>query len=216
MCMAINAVVYSATGEKKGSMELPEELFGEEGINEALLHQVLTQYRANMRQGTAKTKGRGEVRGGGSKPWRQKGTGRARAGSNASPLWVRGGKSFGPAPRDYRSTIPAKMRRAALKQALSARAREERVAVVDKVVCEEPKTSVVAGLLKAMGLDAGRKLLIVAGGKDSPLVRSARNIRDVRICSVSDINAWEVITSEHVIFADPDLVGGLNKAVHRE
>jgi large subunit ribosomal protein L4 len=203
--------VYSQDGSQLADTELSDELFGGT-VNHGLLHQVIKSYQANQRQGTAKAKGRSEVSGGGKKPFKQKGTGRARAGSNTSPLWVRGGKAFGPQPRDYGVRIPKKMRRAALKSALADRAQNDKIMVVDSIVCQKPQTKAIAALLKAMNIEGKRALLVTDMGNDNVFL-SARNIRDVRIVQVTSLNALDVVNSENVVLADKNLVKKLEEAV---
>ena len=156
----MKAKLYQQDGQVKGDVELPDAVFATK-IKEHLLFQVVKGYRANARQGTSKAKGRSEVSGGGRKPWRQKGTGRARAGSNTSPVWVRGGKAHGPDPRDYSTHIPKPMRNAALASALSSRAKDEKIMVVDRITCDPPKTKVMAQLLGALAVTDRRNLLVV-------------------------------------------------------
>jgi large subunit ribosomal protein L4 len=195
--------VYTQDGKAKGEIELPEEVFGAE-INEHLMHQVLKSYLANQRQGTASSKGRSDVRGGGKKPWRQKGTGRARAGSNTSPLWVRGGKTFGPSPRSYTRTVPRKMRRSALRSAFSSRARDERVFVVDKIELEQPKTKAIAALLSALAV--GGRTLLITGSDAQTVYLSARNVKNLAVRPLKDINAYDVLSNEYIIFGAENLI----------
>lgn len=211
----MKAKLYQQNGTVKGEIELPDAVFAAE-VNEPVLHQVIKSYLANQRQGTSKTKGRDEVSGGGKKPWKQKGTGRARAGSNASPLWVRGGKAFGPDPRDYYTVIPRKLKKIALASALSTRAKEEKVVVVDSINCEEPKTKLIVEMLNALTIN-GKKILLVVDGHDSKNVYlSGRNIKDLEIKPVSEINAYDVIHSESIVFGGEKLIGIVEEAVARE
>ena len=203
--------IYGQDGKQKGTVELSDRVFGGR-VDAGLLHTVVTAMAANRRQGTAKTKGRAEVRGGGKKPWRQKGTGHARAGSNASPVWVRGGKAFGPAPRSYRTRIPRKMRVAALKGALSSRAQADRMVVVDDISCDPPKTKTVATMLRSLPLERGRSLIVTDGVKRN-LYQCGRNIRDLTIMPLGMLNAATVVGSENVILCTKDLVGKLEEAV---
>lgn len=203
--------VYLQDGTEKGEMELPENVFGAD-VNERLLHQVVTQYLANQRQGTAKAKGRSEVSGGGKKPWRQKGTGRARAGSNTSPLWVRGGKAFGPEPRNYVTSIPKKMKKLALVSALSSRAKAEKVIVVEKIQCDEPKTKIVDKMLKALSVDGNKNLLIIEKD-DNALYLSSRNLKNVSVAPVNELSAYDVINSENIIFGNETLIEKVQEAV---
>lgn len=207
----MKAKIYQQDGKVKGEMELPEAVFNAE-VNEHLLHQVITQLLANQRQGTSKTKGRSEVSGGGRKPWRQKGTGRARAGSNTSPIWVRGGKAHGPDPRDYYTNIPRKMKKLALKSALSSRAKSENVIIVDKVTCDVPKTKTIDALLNALSLSGKRNLLVV-DMTSSNIYLSGRNIRDLDIKPVAEINAYDIMSNDNIIFCDEGLVGKVEEAV---
>jgi len=203
--------VYSQDGKKKTALEISEEVFGQE-VNTGLLQLVIKSYQANKRQGTAKAKNRSDVSGGGKKPFKQKGTGRARAGSNTSPLYVRGGKAFGPVPRDYAGTIPRRMRKAALKNALAARVQEEKMLVVEKVVCEEARTKVIADMIKALPLEGVRNLM-VTDGVQKEMYLSARNIKNVQIMPLKDLNALDIIKNENIILCDKELVGKLEEVV---
>ncbi|NLG16510.1 MAG: 50S ribosomal protein L4 [Fibrobacter sp.] len=207
----MKAKLYQQDGTVKGQIDLPEAVFGAE-VNESLLHQVVTQYLANQRQGTAKTKTRAEVSGGGRKPWRQKGTGRARAGSNTSPVWVRGGKAHGPEPRDYYSLIPKKMRRLALTSALSSRAKDEKVLVVESISCQEPKTKTIVDMLKALSV-SGKKNLLIIEKEGKNVFLSGRNIKDLEIRPVAEINAYDILSNENIIFGDERLIGKVQEAV---
>jgi len=162
----LTAIVYEDDGTETGKMELPEKLFGRE-VNEHVIHEAVVAYLANQRQGTASTKERSDVKGGGRKPYRQKGTGRARAGTNRSPIFRGGGTVFGPHPRSYRVSLPRKVKRLALKSALSDRAAAERIAVIDAIDLAEVKTKAVAQLLDKMGISDQRVLILT---EDSPPV----------------------------------------------
>jgi len=203
--------IFQQNGSVKGEIELPEDVFGAE-VNESLLHQVITQYLANQRQGTAKTKGRSEVSGGGRKPWRQKGTGRARAGSNTSPIWARGGKAFGPDPRNYFSKIPQKLRKLALISALSSRANDQKVIVVDSISCDSPKTKSMIEMMKALSVE-GKKNLLVLNADEKNVYLSARNIKDMEIRPVHEITAYDVLKSENIIFGNEQLIAKVQEAV---
>jgi len=205
--------VYSQDGKEKSEIELSDELFGGE-INQNLLHLVLKSYASNKRQGTAKAKGRSEVSGGGKKPFRQKGTGRARAGSNTSPLYVRGGKAFGPQPRSYKTTIPQKMRKAALKGALTSRAQDNRIIVVDEIACEAPKTKVVAEILKSLPLKDRKNLIVTEEGKKN-IYLSARNIKDTSVVPVSMLNALDILQNENIILSTVNLVKKIEEVVEK-
>jgi large subunit ribosomal protein L4 len=203
----MKATVFSQDGTKKKEIDLPESVFGGK-INEHLMYLVVKAYQANQRQGTSKTKGRSEVSGGGKKPWRQKGTGRARSGSNTSPVWVRGGKAFGPNPRSYTTTIPGKMRLAALRSAFSARAREEKVMVVDAISCNQPKTAIIANMLKALSVYQKRNLLITSPDQKNVFL-AGRNIKNLEIKPLAEINALDVLHKENIIFGAEELLGTL-------
>lgn len=189
--------LYNMEGKQIGDIELNEAIFGAK-INEALMHQVVVNQLANRRQGTAATKTRSFVRGGGRKPWRQKGTGRARVGSIRSPLWVGGGVTFGPAPRNYSYRIPKKARRQALKSALSAKVRDGKLIVLDQLTIEQPKTKLMVNLLKA--LNAEKKPLIVIGDWDTNIELATRNIPKALLLKSSGLNVYDVLNHDQVIF----------------
>jgi large subunit ribosomal protein L4 len=208
--MFMKAKVYLQDGKAKGEIELPASVFAAE-IKGHLLYQVIKGYLANQRQGTSKTKGRSEVSGGGRKPWRQKGTGRARAGSNTSPVWARGGKAHGPDPRDYTTRLPRALRKQALASALSSRAKDGKIIVVDAISCDPPKTKTMAGLLAALSLSGSRNLIVVESNAGS-IYRAGRNIPDLDIKPLSEITAVDVLNSENIIFHGEKLIGKLSGA----
>jgi len=177
-------------GKSLGNIELSDNVFGVD-VNKEVMHEVVVNYLANQRQGTQSTKTRAEVRGGGRKPWRQKGTGRARHGSIRSPQWTGGGVVFAPKPRDYSYTVNKKVRRLALKSALSSKVLTENVIVLDSFKLNEIKTKEVVSVLKNLGVVG--KALIVLPENDQTLVRSARNIRGVETTFVGQINTYEVL-----------------------
>ncbi len=199
----MDAKLYSPDGAAKGTTALPDELFAQP-VHEHLLWLSVKRHLGNQRQGTAKVKGRGEVSGGGRKPWRQKGTGRARAGSNTSPLWPGGGRAFGPEPRDYRTELPRKQRRAALAAALSQKASEQAVSVLESLTLEAPQTRQVVAMLKTMGLYDKRTLLVL-GDADANVIKSCRNLRNLRTTLAHQINAYELLDCEQVLLT----AGGL-------
>lgn len=202
----IEATHYSPTGTRhKAAFPLPAELFDGE-VNEPVMHQAVKTYLNNQRQGTAMTKTRSFVSGGNQKPWKQKGTGRARSGSTRSPIWRGGGIVFGPIPRDYRSDIPRKVRQLARRSALNARAREEALFVVDAIEYEKPKTSKLAGMLEKMGLD-GKKVLVLANGQNRNLYLSGRNIPTARVMTFADASAYDVLWSDAVVVEQGALGG---------
>jgi large subunit ribosomal protein L4 len=182
--------LYNTDGKKVGDIELNESVFGVE-VRPDVMHEVVVNYLANQRQGTQSTKTRTEVRGGGIKPWRQKGTGRARQGSIRAPQWVGGGVALGPKPRDYRYAINKKTRRLALKSALSSKVQENEIIVLDAFSCDEIKTKQVVSLLK--NLNVNEKALIVLPDNDKNVVLSARNIKGVDTTYVGAINTYEVL-----------------------
>ena len=203
----IEAPHFSAAGAKKKAIVLPEAIF-DGRVNEDVLHRAVVTYLANQRQGTAATKTRSFVSGGNQKPWRQKGTGRARQGSTRAPHWRHGGVVFGPHPRDYRMSIPKKVRQLARKSALNARAREGALLVVDALAYEKPKTKPFAELLGKLGV-AGRKVLVLTA--DSPtshnVYLAGRNIPDVRIQRFVDATAYDVLWAKTVVVEAPALSG---------
>jgi large subunit ribosomal protein L4 len=190
------------TGADAGSVELVDELFGVEP-NGAVMHQVVTAQLAARRAGTQSTKTRGDVRGGGAKPWRQKGTGRARQGSIRSPQWRGGGVALGPKPRSYAQRTPKKMVRLALASALSDRAAEGRVLVVDDWAWSTPKTKDAIAALGALGVE-GRALLVLTRD-DEVAWKSFRNLQEVHIITTGELNAYDVLASDWVIFTQASL-----------
>jgi large subunit ribosomal protein L4 len=197
--------VKSASGADTGSVDAPDELFGIEP-NPAVMHQVVTAQLAAARAGTHSTKTRAEVRGGGAKPWRQKGTGRARQGSIRSPQWRGGGIAHGPKPRDYRQRTPKKMIRLALCSALSDRAADGKVLVVEEWDLTEPRTKDALRVLGALGLHAegerGNRLLIVLDNTEESVWKSFRNLGErVKLILPRELNAYDVLVSDWVIFS---------------
>ena len=203
----IEAPHFSGSGARhKSAFALPAELF-DGTVHEPVLHQAIKTHLANQRQGTAKTKTRSFVSGGNQKPWRQKGTGRARQGSIRSPLWRGGGIVFGPEPRDYRTRLPRKVRQLARRSALNARAREGALLVVDAMSFEAPKTSQLAGLLEKLGLE-GKKVLVLSNGLNRNLFLSGRNLPSAEVMSFADASAYDVIWSDAVVVEQAALGGG--------
>jgi large subunit ribosomal protein L4 len=191
-------------GTKLGTVDLDPEIFGIEP-HPAVLHQVVTAQLAAARRGTQSTRTRAEVRGGGAKPFRQKGTGRARQGSTRSPSWVGGGVALGPRPRSYRQHTPKKMVRLALRSALSDRAAAERVALVDRWGWEVPKTKDAVAALGALGLDG--RVLVVLGEDDVVAERAFGNLPDIQTVPVSELSAHDVMRNDWVVFTDETLPG---------
>ncbi len=203
----LKAPSFSGSGDASGEVELNSEIFGVEP-NHALMHQVVTAQLAGARAGTHKTKTRAEVRGGGAKPWRQKGTGRARHGSIRSPIWRGGGVAHGPTPRDYSQRTPKKMKRLALYSALSVRAAESAIRVIDSFDWQNPRTKEAVGLLDA--IEAGGKTLLVLGRGDETARRAFRNLPQVWITSPDQLGAYDVLWARQVVFTRQslDIVNG--------
>jgi large subunit ribosomal protein L4 len=199
----MNTKIVGIDGSEKGQAVLPDELFAQP-VHEHLLWLSIKRHLGDQRQGTAKVKTRGEVSGGGRKPWKQKGTGRARAGSNTSPLWPGGGRAFGPKPRDYRTELPKQQRRAALASALSQKASENAVMVIDALAFEAPRTREMAAVLKQLGLESKRTLLVLAEA-DANVVRSCRNLANLRTTLAHQLNPYDLLRSEAVLIT----AGGL-------
>jgi len=184
-----------------GSVDVAESAFSA-AFNEALVHQVVTAYLAGARAGTKAQKNRSAVRGGGSKPWRQKGTGRARAGTIRSPIWVGGGRTFAAQPRNYDQKVNKKMYRAALRSVLSELVRQDRLVVVETLELEAPKTKLLAGKLKELGLD---NVLLLNEAFDETLFLAARNLPNVGICDAASIDPVVLIRFEKVLVTLPAL-----------
>ena len=188
--------IYNMLGKEAGEMELSADIFGIEP-NAAVLHSAVVNYLANQRQGTQSTKTRTEVSGGGRKPWRQKGTGPARQGSIRAPQWTHGGIALGPKPRSYNYVLPKKMRRLALKSALSSKVADGALLVLDELKLDEIKTKTVAAMLTA--LNADRKVLLVLPEKNDVAVKSARNIPGVKTALVNTINTYDILNADKLI-----------------
>ncbi len=196
--------VRNLSGDEVGSLELPREWFAGP-INVAVMHQVVTAQLAAARNGTAKTKGRGEVRGGSRKPWRQKGTGRARHGSIRSPQWVGGGVAHGRSgEQDHTKRVNKKMKRLALRSALSDRAREGNISVVRQLVLEQPRTKDAIAALTALGHQEAKTLVVLADRHD-PTWKSFRNLPAVRTLTVDQLNTYDVLLSDVVVFDEEAL-----------
>jgi large subunit ribosomal protein L4 len=204
----LTAELYTADGTRSGEVDLNPDIFGIEP-NEAVMHQVVTAQRAAARAGTHSTKTRSEVRGGGRKPWRQKGLGRARHGSIRAPQWIGGGVAHGPKPRDYSQRTPKKMKRLALRSALSVRAAEGQIKVVeDFSVWDEPKTKNATALLSAMGVTG--KVLLLAEDHERLAIKSFRNIDAVIASNLGQANTYDVLWAETVIMSKGTLDLGQN------
>ena len=188
--------VYNVNGKKVSTVDLKEEIFGIEP-NEAVVHTVLVNYLANQRQGTQSTKTRSEVRGGGRKPWRQKGTGRARQGSIRAPQWIKGGIALGPKPRSYKYRVNKKERQLAIKSLLSSKVLENNLVVVDKFDFKEIKTKQMADAMKNLKVDA--TALVVLPVNNEIVQKSARNLADVRTSSVNTINVFDLLKYKKLV-----------------
>jgi len=187
--------VLNKEGKEVGKVSLREDIFAHPATDH-LVWEVVTHYLASRRVGTAKTKNRTEVRGGGRKPWRQKGTGRARVGSIRTPLWKGGGTTFGPQPRDYRTALPKKKRRVALRRVLGDLVREDLVLVLDDLTMESHKTRDLVGLLRSVG--APRRTLVVDDGGQRNLLLASRNIPGISVRRPQDLNAYDLLLHEHM------------------
>ncbi|HEU4671480.1 MAG TPA: 50S ribosomal protein L4 [Candidatus Limnocylindrales bacterium] len=199
-----STTLYDRTGKSVGSIDLPDGLFAAP-VNAAVLHQVVTAQLAARRTGTHDTKTRGEVSGGGHKPYRQKGTGRARQGSRRAPHYAGGGTVFGPHPRSYEQRLPRKMRRLALRGALTAKFGDDAVRVIDAFGLQQPKTREFVGVLAALGVGDGkaRRVLVVAPARDEGLVRSARNLPSVTVILADSLNVVDVVNADAVLIEQP-------------
>jgi large subunit ribosomal protein L4 len=191
------ATILNATGGDAGSVDLAESLFGAP-VNESLIHQAVVRQQAGRRIGSADTQTRGEVRGGGRKPWRQKGTGRARQGTRRAPQWAGGGVVFGPHPRSYEQKMPAKMRRSALRGALSAKQADGAVRVVTGFELDEIKTKSMLERLEAWKAEG--KVLLVLSARDATIERSSRNLRSVRVILADSLNVVDLLEADTVVF----------------
>ena len=195
-----NVKVFDMNGKAAGEIALSEELFGAE-INTAVLHAAVRAYLMNQRQGTQSTLTRSEVRGGGKKPWRQKGTGRARQGSIRSPQWTHGGIALGPKPRKYKEALNKKVKRIALASALSAKASENEIIVIDGLKATEYKTKTMVNMLKAVG--AAKKALVVLPEMDNMAIKSFANIPGVKTTQANNLNVYDLLNYTQLIIAKP-------------
>jgi large subunit ribosomal protein L4 len=196
--------VLTRDGTSSGTIDLPDSVFSVTAKTH-LLHQAMRSYLANQRQGTRSTKGRSEIRASGRKPWRQKGLGRARAGTAASPIWVGGGVAHGPKPKDYRQDLPRKARKLAIKAALSMKAGGGDLKIVESLGVSEPKTKIAVELMRSLGIE-GRKCLFVLPAKSEAMVKATSNIPGAKTTVARDINIHDILNSDMVIM-DKDAVG---------
>lgn len=210
----MNAAAYTAKGATREKVALPADLF-DGTVNMPVMHQAVKAYLANQRQGNASTKTRGFVIGGNQKPWKQKGTGRARQGSTRAPNWVGGGTVFGPRPRSYAEYVPRKVRALARKSAFNARAREDAIIVIDSLEYDAPKTSQLVGLLRTLGL-AGKKVLLLTDGTKPNVYMSGRNLTDTQVLNYTDVSTYHILWSEVVVIESSALGQGLGQASEDE
>lgn len=188
--------VVNMEGKEVSKIELAESVFGIEP-NAAVMHQMVVNYLANQRQGTQSALTRAEVSGGGKKPWRQKGTGRARQGSTRAPQWTHGGVVFAPKPRSYRFTVNKKVRRLAMKSALSTKAAAQEIVILDEIKLDEYKTKVIVDMLKA--IDVTKKALIVLPEVDGKVIKSANNIKGVKTAQVNELNVYDILNADKLV-----------------
>ncbi|MEA2020946.1 MAG: 50S ribosomal protein L4 [Candidatus Caldatribacteriota bacterium] len=195
----IDLLLHNVKGEEIGEVSLKDAIFNAK-INKYLVHQVVKRHLASKRRGTASTKNRSDVSGGGAKPWKQKGTGRARAGSNRSPVWVGGGTIFGPTPRDYSYSLPQKIKIASLKSVLSNKIKNKEIVVLDKLILEKKKTKNMVEILK--NLNAGKKPLIILEKEDVDIKRVVNNIQGAMVLPVSKVNTYDLINQKIIIITE--------------
>ncbi len=187
--------VYKTDGSSAGNINLKDEVFGVK-VNEAVMHQVIVAQLANRRQGTQSVLSRSEVKGGGAKPWRQKGTGRARHGTTRSPIWTKGGVTFAMKPRDYSQKVNKKVKKLAIQSALSMKVADKDIIVLDELVLKEAKTKLMADILNKF---EAKKALIVTSGKDESVVRAAGNIKDVKTSAAENVNVYDLVNYDKLI-----------------
>ncbi|NMM63501.1 50S ribosomal protein L4 [Clostridium sp. P21] len=187
--------LFNKEGKKVGDVQLSDNVFGVE-VNQYALHQVVVALLANKRQGTQSAKTRAEVSGGGIKPWRQKGTGRARQGSIRAPQWIHGGMVFAVKPRDYRTSVPKSMRKVAMKSALTSKVNDEQIVVLENLELEAPKTKEVVAMLNALN---AKKTLIVTSESNENVYKSARNIQGIEIMPVNNLNVYDLLKYEKLV-----------------
>lgn len=199
--------VVDMKGKKTGTVELNDAVFAVEP-NEAVMHQMVVSYLANQRQGTQSALTRSEVSGGGKKPWRQKGTGRARQGSTRAPQWTHGGVVFAPKPRNYSFSVNKKVKRLAMKSALSTKVADSELIVVDKIALDEFKTKVMVEMLAAIGAD--KKALIVLPEVDKKVIKSASNIQGVKTAQVNELNVYDILNADKLVI-DKDAVSKIEE-----
>ena len=198
-----NATLYDLEGKSVGEVQLRDDLFGLTP-NENAVYDYVRAYLANQRQGTVCKKTRSTMRGGGTKPWRQKGTGRARAGTINSPIWVGGGRTFGPFPRDYTVRLPKKAKRLALKSAFSFKAKQNKILLIQKIDLDHPKTQRIAQILRNLNISDSKCLLLDAA-EDNKLYKSCRNIKNLTYRRASAVNPYDLLTADHLLMTERGL-----------
>jgi large subunit ribosomal protein L4 len=198
-----SAIVFDKEGNKIETQDLSDKIFSS-GLNLPVMHQYVKIYLANQRQGTVRRKTRAEVSGGGVKPWRQKGTGRARSGSNTSPVWVGGGRAFPPQMRDYYARLPKKMKRAALTSALSNLAAGNRVKIIQEISLDKPKTKTITGLFEKMKIQ-GTKILFLSEGKNENLFKSCKNVKDLVYKRACLVNPYDLLNCDFLVLTQKAL-----------
>ncbi len=203
--------VYNIEGQKKDSIELPDAIFGQR-INQNILHQAVLMYQAGQRQGTLKTKNRVDVSGGGKKPFRQKGTGRARAGSNRSPLWMGGGVIFGPVPRDFSYSIPRQIKVSALRESLNSKFMDKDLMCVADLNIKSAKTKDFVKALNNLKL-VGSKVLALWDGKDENLMRVSRNVPHFNLVRAQDVNAYDILRNKKLLVTKSALQDLLKRVI---
>lgn len=190
--------VHSVDGEKIGEIKLNEDMFNAK-VNKHIVHQIVKRYLAEKRRGTASTKGRSEVRGGGKKPWKQKGTGRARAGTTRSPLWTGGGVVFGPENRDYGYAIPRKMRLVALKSVLSDKVKNNNLIILDKIELKNGKTQDITSIFDKLQIDTGKKIIIVIDKNDEKIKRAVNNLQNTMVITANKLNTYDLVNYQKML-----------------
>ena len=196
----VSIKVYSIDRKESEELKLDNKIFDKK-VNEPVIQQAVRMYLANKRKGSANTKTRAEVRGGGAKPWKQKGTGRARAGSNSSPLWRKGGVTFGPKPRDFHYSIPKKVKDLALRSAVNVKYRDNQIMLIDSLVIKSGKTKDAASIFSKFS--PLKRVLVIKDKMDENTARAIRNLPDVRVVSSANVNTYDIL-AHNILFSDKD------------
>jgi len=205
--------VYSIDKKESEGMKLDSKIFDKK-VNEAVIQQAVRMYLANRRKGSANTKTRAEVRGGGAKPWKQKGTGRARAGSNSSPLWRKGGVTFGPKPRSFHYSIPQKVKDLALRSAVNVKYKDDQIVLIDSLVIKSGKTKDAASVFSKFC--SGKKVLVVKDGIDESTSRSIKNLPNIRVMSSANVSTYDIL-AHNILFSDKDSFANFSsRMMHKE